>query len=302
VTAAGNPGSDARSGAPAWEFAATGTRWRLYHSGNAEQSVAVALADAIELDEARWSRFRQDSELTRLNRAAGTWQTVSEETFALLAACEKWRRHTGGVFQPLVGRALEAWGYEASISVRAPFAPSSPSGMQVGQSVRLDETRTRVLIPSGTSIDVGGIGKGWIAARAAGVITHLCDDPALLLDAGGDVVSVTGEHLVAVEGPDELWIRLRAGQAVATSGHGRRRWVNGDGQAAHHLIDPATGAPGPRTQATVIAEDPVAADVMAKVLALRPELVGATPYPALVRTPDGTTASDTWPDAVSSSN
>lgn len=292
------PVCDPPARVPAWEFAATGTRWRLYHSGRAEQSVAVVLANAVEHDEARWSRFREDSELSRLNRRAGTWQNVSEETFALLAACERWRRKTDGVFQPLVGGALTAWGYGASIGERAPFTASSPTETAVAQSLLLDRARARVLIPAGATLDVGGIGKGWIAARAAGLLTRLCGDPALLLDAGGDLVAVAGEHAVAVEGLDETWVRLGAGQAVATSGYGRRKWLNGDGRAAHHLIDPATGAPGPRTHATVIAADPVAADVMAKVLALRPALVQTTSYAALVRTPHGATASRTWPDAV----
>jgi FAD:protein FMN transferase len=153
------------------------------------------------------------------------------------------------------------------------------------------------LIPAGTALDVGGIGKGWIAARGAALLTRLSDDPALLLDAGGDLVAVTGEHVVVVEGPDETCVRLGDGQAVATSGYGRRQWVNGDGRSAHHLIDPATGAPGARTHATVLAEGPVAADVMAKVLALRPALVETTSYAALVRTPQGRAASHTWPQA-----
>ena len=74
--------------------------------------------------------------------------------------------------------------------------------------------------------------------------------------------------------------------------------MNGDGRFSHHLIDPATGAPGPLAHATVVANDAAAADVNAKVLALRPDDVHATRYPALVTTPEQTTASACWSDVA----
>ena len=112
---------------PAWEFSATGTRWRLYHSGELGEQTANTLAGAVWRDEARWSRCRADSEISLLNASSGAWQDVSAETFELLEACEHWRTCTGGVFQPLVGEALAAWGYERSISERAPFAQMGPA-------------------------------------------------------------------------------------------------------------------------------------------------------------------------------
>jgi thiamine biosynthesis lipoprotein ApbE len=84
-------------------------------------------------------------------------------------------------------------------------------------------------------------------------------------------------------------LHLSAGQAIATSGFGRRQWTNGDGTLAHHLIDPRTGAPGPRVHATVIAGDPVTADVTATMRALRPERLDQCRVPALLQR-DGETA------------
>jgi thiamine biosynthesis lipoprotein ApbE len=75
--------------------------------------------------------------------------------------------------------------------------------------------------------------------------------------------------------------------------------VNGDGALAHHLIDPATGRPGARAHATVIAETAVAADVRSTYLALRPEAVEEAPAPALVTLPDGgRRASARWGEAT----
>lgn len=283
---------------PAWEFAATGTRWRVHHSGGLPAHTAHAVAAAVARDESRWSRFDPGSELSALNRRAGEWLPVSPETLELLVACEMWTRLTGGVFSPLVGRALAAWGYEHSITQGALGAASSPRATPILHRLRVHEESGRVWFPAHTALDLGGIGKGWMLRRAAAVLDELGDDPSLLLDAGGDMLAVRGAHVVAVQsadGPEPAgWVALHAGQAIATSGCDQRRWVNGDGRSAHHLLDPHTGAPARPALATVIAPDPAAADVLAKVIALRPGRAASCPHPALVQHDGRVTASPAW--------
>lgn len=289
---------------PAWEWRATGTRWRIYHSGALAPEIVDAVRVAIENDERRWSRFRPGSEVSALNASNGDWTPVSSETLDLLMVCQDWTASTNGVFQPLVGGALEAWGYRHSVAEQSPFSPYAPESTAVGGSVELDRARGRARIPAGSSVDLGGIGKSWIAARAATLLLSLSDDRDILLDAGGDLLAVRGQHVIAVESvvprqaPVIAWVRLREGQASATSGFGRRNWTNGDGSTSHHLIDPDTGAPGPRTHATVIADDIVAADVRAKLLALRPACITACPSAALVQIGATTVASGAWRLAV----
>ncbi len=284
--------------APAWEFSATGTRWRLYHAGGLGEAQAKTIAAAVERDEARWSRFRADSEISRVNRAAGAWVEVSAETVELLAACRRWTDCTGGVFQPLVGQALNAWGYSHSVRERPPFVAAGTHPEPVQGTIGLDPERMLVSCPAGAAIDIGGIGKGWIASRVASLAVELCEDPRMLIDAGGDLLAVSGEHVVAVDQPGggaaQAWVRLQAGHAIATSGFAQRSWINGDGRAAHHLIDPATGTPGPLVHATVIAEDPVTADITAKVLALRPQLLSDCERPALVTLAGETRTTPAW--------
>ena len=111
-----------------------------------------------------------------------------------------------------------------------------------------------------------------MAVRLAALVGTLSDDQSILIDAGGDLTA-GGMHTVAAEPPlhrrpgthpTPFWRRRLEGEGVATSGSGRRRWVNGDGRTAHHLIDPAVGRPGPECQVTVIAPDFVTADVLGK--------------------------------------
>lgn len=284
----------------AWGWPATGTTWQIHHSGGVAQVTAAAVASAVAADERRWSRFLADSDVSRLNAAAGSQVEVSQETLDLLDACDGWVRRTDGVFQPLIGRTLAAWGYERSLADHRPYAASSPPRRAVRGAVTIDRGRGRARVPAGTWLDLGGIAKGWMAGRAAYLLRTLSDDPLVLVDAGGDLVAVRGGHVIDVEAPFGAGaapiarLRLAEGQGVATSGFDRRSWRNGDGRFAHHLIDPATGEPGIAAHATVVARDPVSADVLAKTLALRPHLLAELPEAAMVIVGDEVRTSPRW--------
>jgi thiamine biosynthesis lipoprotein len=274
--------------------------------------MARAIAASVDRDEERWSRFRPSSMVSHINGSAGMPVTVDAETLQLLRECRAWTRRTDGLFQPLVGAAVEAWGYRASVLEEAPGTPMSPSGTPTRGEIEIDPPTSRVRIPQGTRLDLGGIAKGWMAARVARLVAQLCDDEQLLVDAGGDLAVARGEHCIAVERPgvhgpnrpetpaDEpvTWVNVHAGEGIATSGYGRRCWVNGDGTHAHHLIDPDAGRPGPEAHATVIARDVVAADVLAKTLALRPELLFDLAVPALVSVGGAIGTTIAWDERV----
>ncbi len=293
---------------PAWRWPATGSTWHVHHSGGIDAADAQAAAELVERDEARWSRFRPASEVSRINSSAGRAVPVSRETFELLAACRDWTRCTGGVFQPLAGTVLESWGYRTSLLERPAGTESSPCDQPVTGEIELDMIAGTVRIPPRAHLDLGGIAKGWMAQRLADMLADRCDDETILVDAGGDLTSARGEHIVAVERPGAslpnrpglpagetvVRITIGEGEGVATSGCGRRQWVNGDGQIAHHLIDPVVGRPGPRTQATVIADDVVTADVLAKTLALRPRLIGHVAETAMITAGDLTHTTQAW--------
>ena len=286
---------------PAFAWRAMGTTWRLFHDGGLTAAVAEQVAAAVELDEERWSRFRPTSELAHLNRCAGIPVEASPEMVELLAACDRFTRETEGVFAPLVGAAVIAWGYEVSKDERAPGTTASPQSAPVRRDpLVFDAARRLVEVPRGALLDLGGIAKAWSCARAAELVAGLSDEPGLLVEAGGDLVAARGEHVVAIEdsrGPDHppiAHIRLPERHAVCTSGWSRRHWTNADGVDAHHLIDPATGRPAPRRQATVISAEPARGEVLAKVLVLRPDRIATMTEAALVADADGVRTTDAW--------
>ena len=120
----------------AWEWRATGTTWRVLHTGGVSAALAAAISQAVERDEARWSRFRRDSEVSRMNRAGGRPVPISAETLDLLEAGIAWTRRTDGVFQPLIGDTLVAWGYRRSLLESKAYAAGRPGRAATRRSHR----------------------------------------------------------------------------------------------------------------------------------------------------------------------
>jgi len=204
--------------------------------------------------EARFSRFRQDSELSRLNRSAGTWFQASAEMFDLVQEALELYHLTGGLFDPSILKALQRAGYDRSMDIIQTSGPRSalplyqPTTSSLGQ-VGLDPDNTAIFLPPGVQIDLGGIAKGWIAEKAVYLLAGYT--PAGAVSAGGDMAFhgiPTGEPAwqISLEDPrDEQAVltilHLTAG-ALATSSVIRRRWMQGS-QLRHHIIDPRTGMP-----------------------------------------------------------
>ncbi len=141
----------------------------------------------------------------------------------------------------------------------------------------------RIALERGFRLDLGGIAKGYAVDRATGILAQ--SGPALV-NAGGDLAGRGRLWPVGVEtGDGELTLGLED-HALATSGRDRRRWRRG-GIEAHHLIDPATGAPAEARylRVTVTAPTTVEAEIQAKAVFLGAEPEG----PAVLITADGRT-------------
>ncbi len=250
-------------------------------------SAAVAAA-AIEVLEAKWSRFRPTSELCRLNDAAGAPVVVSPETFELLTrAVDAWR-FTGGRYDPTILPALVAAGYDRSFDELAPDAAApagDPAPAPGCAGIVLDPIVHAVRLPVGVALDLGGIGKGYAADLVARDLLRDQGWRGVLVNLGGDLRAM-GEspspHGWVIEVDDPLGtgatglLSLATG-AVATSTRLRRAWSRA-GRPMHHLLDPRTGLPGESGVAsvTVIAGDAWRAEVLAKAAFLAGPAVGGS--------------------------
>ena len=253
-----------------------GTQVELLAVGAPSGALAAARRRLAEL-EARWSRFRPDSEISTVNRAAGRPVKVSPETLTLLALAMLGWQATAGRFDPTVLDALEAAGYDRSFDQlpagRHGTADNRPAlGPAPGlAAIRIDTKASTVTLPVGTRFDPGGIAKGYAAdllcadLRAGGAV-------GACVNVGGDLrVSGTsprgGPWAVAVPHPHggrAATLELTDG-AAATSSPLRRTWHAGS-RPAHHLIDPHTGQPAATgiLQVSVVTGEAWRAEVAAK--------------------------------------
>jgi thiamine biosynthesis lipoprotein len=226
-------------------------------------AIARHFADA----ERRFSRFLADSELARLNRATGP-VVVSAPLFDALVAARRYVTWTDGIFEPAIGGALVALGYDRSF---APGALDRDRDVEVPRAatlldVQLDASHSEVTRPAAVQLDLGGMIKGRTVDEAAAWL------PAHgAIDAGGDAVLRGGGWLVEIEDPRDpartLGVLRVGDRAVATSAANRRRWQVG-GTARHHLVDPRTRRPAVTDllQVTVVAPTAELADVVAKTV------------------------------------
>jgi thiamine biosynthesis lipoprotein len=240
-------------------------------SDPAERALAFDVEHLFRQAEQRFSRFLPTSELAQLNRAHGPI-TVSGELLELLLRARTHAIDTDGIFEPAVGGAMRASGYDRSFApdVLDRDAPPAAAPHASVMMLEIDEQARRVVRPSHVEIDLGGFLKGRTADRAA-ALTNV----AVIVDAGGDAVlrgAPPGDvgWTVEIEDPHDpertIGTVVVRDQAVATSAANRRNWRRGT-QLMHHLIDPRTQTPARAdlAQATVFAPTAELADVMAKV-------------------------------------
>lgn len=232
----------------------------------------------IEAGEARFTRFADTSELSRLNRSAGRWFQASTELFEVVQQACEYAEETGGLFDPSILEALESSGYDKSMDeIRARGASSNRSVRPTRSNFRaivLDEAYHAIHLPLGMRLDLGGIAKGWMAEQAALILAVYAR--ACVVNAGGDlfavgVPSAEAKWQIGLEDPRDpkqtLAILNVDPGAVATSSITKRRWQQGD-RVQHHVIDPRLGRPAETRwlSVTVIAPHATTAEVYAKAL------------------------------------
>jgi thiamine biosynthesis lipoprotein len=215
---------------------------------------------------ARLTRFSADSELSKLNAAAGEWMEVSRELESLLKTSLQAFEMSSGLVNVAVLQSMIAIGYRRSL-------------IEGTTAVALDDVRPLRALPdvlsvrpgaarleSGVGIDLGGVAKGWMADRLCAML-----GPNSLANLGGDLSAAGpgpngGGWPVGVA---NATLMLRD-QGAATSSVRRRRWAK-----VHHIIDPRTGLPASSglEEVSVVANTGFEAEVIAKTaLLLGPEL------------------------------
>lgn len=247
-------------------FEAIGTPWFIDAQGFADDNDWLTLQNAIRARIDRfdktYSRFRDDSLVTRMSQAAGTYE-LDVDGYALLHFYEQLYEATGGNITPLIGQTMADAGYDAMYSLIPKQLRQPPAWETV---ISYDKDTLTLQQPA--LLDFGAAGKGYIVdvihdlLIAAGSTGHV-------INAGGDIrqyASVKTILDVGLENPQNtnevIGIAHIYNQSICASSGSRRTW--GD---YHHIINPHTLSSPTEVVATwVVADSAMLADGLATAL------------------------------------
>ncbi len=208
------------------------------------------------------SRFRDDSEISRIHRKDGGLFMLSDglaEAVGVALAAARWTR---GMTDPTVGEALVSLGYDrdfAAVEADDCRPVATSTGVPGWRSVTLDGPVLR--LPSGVRLDLGATAKGLGSDRAVrAAMSANRQEGGVLVSLGGDIAvdgqpPCDGWPILVADEPDPSGqastqaVRLVAG-AVATSSIACRQWRRG-GREMHHIVNPRTGLPAAAPWRTV---------------------------------------------------
>ncbi|MGE5275845.1 MAG: FAD:protein FMN transferase [Acidobacteriota bacterium] len=244
------------------------------------ERIARAIEGEARRIEVKFSRYRESSVVSEINRNAGrTPVAVDEETDMLLESALELSRQTGGRFDPTVGALRRVWDFKSG---RVPSDEDIEALLPLVDAAAVSRrNRTVFLRRAGMEIDLGGVGKEYAVDRAASFLREEGIRSAVV-NFAGDVRTVgsrgdgrpwkIGVIDPRARGHCRFAVRPISDAGIATSGDYERGFVK-DGIRYHHILDARTGRPARGVaSATAIAESAFRAGCLATTaLLLGPE-------------------------------
>jgi FAD:protein FMN transferase len=236
-------------GAPVGHFRAMASPWEVHVAGadaGEVQKVTAAVAEEVLRIERKYSRYRDDSVVQRINRANGAATPVDDETARLLDYAQTLWENSEGRFDISTGALRRVWTFDGSD--RLPTRDQVQDLLPLVGWQRVQWRAPTLRLPAGMEIDFGGIGKEYAVDRALALAARISPRP-LMINGGGDLAAnaapASGRSWsVGIErsgsaAPPLLQL-VRGG--IATSGDARRFLLR-DGVRYSHVLDPRSGWP-----------------------------------------------------------
>jgi len=218
-----------------------------------ESAVAAALDEIARIDH-KWSDYRRDSDISRVNRLAAEGPVnVDAELFAMLETCLRYSRETSGAFDITVGPLVTAWGFfKGSGCLPEPDKISAALAHVGWQKLLLSpEQRIVSFAMPGMRLDLGAIGKGYAIDSAAAVLRQAGIRSALLIAGGSSILAMGAPPgqlgwAVSVRDPKDakkiVTEVLLKDASLSTSGN-YEKFFRANGRIYSHIFDPLTGYP-----------------------------------------------------------
>lgn len=236
-----------------FEFQAMSSRCEIRLDGGDEEALAAAAQAAIDevrRIELKYSRYRADSIVSRINAAAGSdeWVTVDEETAALLSFAAQLHELSDGLFDITSGVLRKAWDFRAA---RVPEPAALQALLPLMGWSQVDWRERRIHLPrAGMELDFGGFGKEYAADRAMAVLAAAGQRHGFV-NLGGDI-RVIGPRAdgspwrFGIQHPrqaDGTIASVDMSEGALASSGDYERYFEHEGRRYCHILDPRSGWP-----------------------------------------------------------
>ncbi|MEM7362663.1 MAG: FAD:protein FMN transferase [Pseudomonadota bacterium] len=218
-----------------------------------------AVMDEMRRIDRAMSPYKDDSELSRMNKAAVTSPFVlTRELFAIMAVSEHFATMTQGAFDVTYASAGRLYDYRGGVKPDHAQLEDVAEAIDYRHVVLNPANRTVQFRHPGVHVDLGGIAKGYAVDRGIAVLQRLGITQAMV-SAGGDS-RILGDRLgepwvVGVKHPrstdDNIAVLPLEDVAISTSGD-YERYFEAEGIRYHHIIDPSTGDSARRVASVTI--------------------------------------------------
>lgn len=238
------------------------------YGSKSESAVKTAESEINRLD-TLLSVQNKNSEIYRLNRDKTI--NASADTLNLLNRAIKIYNMTDGAFDITTEPLTRIWGFYSGLKNRVPSENEIADALKTvgAEHIRID--KNNITLDRNTSLDLGGIAKGYASARAAQILEENGVYSALI-SLGGNIRAVGSkpdgsDWSVAITDPDDNTQQVGtlsvSNTAVVTSG-GYQRYFEENGQVYHHILNTDTGYPAKSglKSVTVVSEDDTLADAL----------------------------------------
>ncbi len=234
--------------------------------------VVEAAFQEIDRLESIFSSYRNDSDVSKINRHAGKGEVaVSPEVIFVVTRALEIAEVSGGAFDPTVGILGRLWSFSGEQERAIPSREAVEGLLQLVdyRQIVVDGEGSSVAIGrAGVKINLGGIAKGYIVGRAVEVLKEGGISRGIV-KAGGDMVVFDrdkGHFKIGIQHPRREGMLVGeisfTNEAIATSGD-YERFIIRNGIRYHHILDPSTGFPASGTQGvTILSRDPTLADAL----------------------------------------
>lgn len=255
------------------EFFAMDTVMTINAYGSKSESAVKAAQNEINRLDKLLSVQNENSEIFKLNQSKE--MTVSEDTLTLITRSKELYTLTAGAFDITCEPLTREWGFYSGLENKVPSQMAIENALEGVGAEHINIENSTVTLDSNTSLDLGGIAKGFASHKAAEILKDYGVTSALM-SLGGNVRAVGSKPdseswSVAVTDPDDnsksIGTLKISDKAVVTSG-GYQRYFEENGQIYHHIIDTKTGYPADSglKSVTVVSEDDALADALSTAL------------------------------------